>query len=153
MVISAVGPENTGKGIINFGEQIGQLGGNIMGVLNNPVTPTPFPVTQGEGITQTTIAPADVTGVKQNILTLSSSAQNITSDSTPKGSKGATEYDKHIQKHQEAQNKLKDLENKLANTKGPKKQGPIKKQIEQLKKDIKGHEKEIKQKWPEGRTE
>lgn len=113
MVISAVGPENTGKGIINFGEQIGQLGGNIMGVLNNPVTPTPFPITQGEGITQTTIAPSDETNVSQNLGTLldqgftpATILQEQKTDSCPSEKHGdsgrtKTKAEKQIEKYKE----------------------------------------------------
>lgn len=35
--------------------------------------------------------------------------------------------------------------------KGPRKQKPIRERLEKLEKDIKGHEKEMRQKWPDGR--
>ena len=65
--------------------------------------------------------------------------------------KNQDEYDKHIRKYDIAKKQLKNLNNKLKNTKGPKKQKPIKEAIRKLKDDIKGHLKEIKQKWPTGR--
>ena len=42
---------------------------------------------------------------------------------------------------------MKEAETKLGNTKGPKKQKPIKKFIEKLKKWIKGHMKDVEQKF------
>ena len=66
---------------------------------------------------------------------------------TETGAKSSEEHQTHIEKHEAAKQKLKELEETLSKTKGPKKQAPIKKQIEELKKDIKGHEKEIRQKW------
>jgi RHS repeat-associated protein len=65
--------------------------------------------------------------------------------------KNQDEYDKHIRKYDKAKKQLKNLNDKLKNTKGPKKQKPIKEAIKKLKDDIKGHLKEIKQKWPTGR--
>jgi len=65
--------------------------------------------------------------------------------------KNQDEYDKHIRKYDKAKKQLKNLNDKLKNTKGPKKKKPIKEAIRKLKDDIKGHLKEIKQKWPTGR--
>lgn len=46
---------------------------------------------------------------------------------------------------------VKDLKKKLDNAKGPKTRRPIQEAIRELEKDIKGHEKEVQQKWPNGR--
>ena len=78
-------------------------------------------------------------------------AENVKANESRKGDKSAEEYDRHQGKLNEAKNQVKDLQEKLENTKGPKKQVPIKEQIDKLKESIKGHEKEFKQKWPEGR--
>ncbi len=60
------------------------------------------------------------------------------------------EYNKHQENLAKAKEQLKGFEQKLSETEGPKKQAPIKEQIQRLKQDISGHEKEIRQKWPEG---
>ena len=67
------------------------------------------------------------------------------------GVKSATEYDKHQAAADKAKEQLGQLEEKLAKTKGVKSQDPIKQEIQNLKDSIKGHEKEMNQKWPDGR--
>lgn len=74
-------------------------------------------------------------------------------DDSPKGSKSAGEYDEHQRKLGEARGQLEGLRDKLREAKGPKARGPIREQIRDLETDIKGHEKEIRQKWPDGRPE
>jgi hypothetical protein len=45
------------------------------------------------------------------------------------------------------------LERQLEQATGPRTRRPIQQQIDRLRKDIKGHDKEIRQKWPDGRPE
>jgi RHS repeat-associated protein len=66
------------------------------------------------------------------------------------GAKSLGEYNKHTEKLEAARQRLQALQEQLGQVKGPKRQAPIKKEIEQLEKAIKGHEKEIGQKWPGG---
>jgi RHS repeat-associated protein len=79
-----------------------------------------------------------------------SAAKDEGTDGRQADAKSKEEYDKHQQKLGEARDQLGQLEEKLAETKGPKRQQAIKDQIEKLKESIKGHEKEIRQKWPDG---
>jgi hypothetical protein len=67
--------------------------------------------------------------------------------------KSAEEYDNHVSNKQTAESRLRDMEEKLSNTKGPKAQRPISDMIEKLKAEVRGHEKEIRQKWPNERPE
>lgn len=69
----------------------------------------------------------------------------------PGGAKSAAEYDRHIEGVQRAKGQLGELEEQLGRVKGPKAQRPIREQIERLQREIQGHEKEIRQKWPNGR--
>lgn len=55
----------------------------------------------------------------------------------PKGGKSASEYDRHVKGHAEAQERLTGLQEKLDKTTGPKAQRPIREQIDKLKKQIK----------------
>jgi uncharacterized protein RhaS with RHS repeats len=71
-------------------------------------------------------------------------------DKLEKGGKCYEEWQKHVGYLRTACKRLRDLEEKLKNTKGPKAQRPIKAEIEKVKNDIKGYEKEMKQKWPKG---
>jgi RHS repeat-associated protein len=64
--------------------------------------------------------------------------------------KSRENYDKHIEKISTAKDQLKELKEKLDNTKGPKARKPVEDAIRKLEKDIKGHEKEVSQKWPNG---
>ena len=66
------------------------------------------------------------------------------------GAKSLEEYNKHQEKLQQGKDNLKQLEDKLSETKGPKREAPLKEEIQKLNKSIKGHEKEIRQKWPDG---
>jgi hypothetical protein len=75
------------------------------------------------------------------------------SEGSVKGSKSAEEYDAHVGKLGEARGRLGDLEGALAGANGPKAQAPIRDQIKRLKGQINGHEKEIRQKWPDGRPQ
>jgi hypothetical protein len=60
VAITAIGPENTGRGVIEAGEWVQQQSSNLINLVPDlSIEPTPFPVTQGEGINQTTIAPSD----------------------------------------------------------------------------------------------
>jgi RHS repeat-associated protein len=71
VAISAIGSENTGRGIIEAGEWINRQAGSLINLIPDLTkAPTPFPITQGEGINQTTIAPSDVTSVSPNLGTL-----------------------------------------------------------------------------------
>jgi hypothetical protein len=74
-------------------------------------------------------------------------------DAAEQGGKRAEEYDTHTANAEKARGRLNELKEELGQAKGPKAQRPIREQIERLTKDIKGHEKEIRQKWPEGRPE
>ncbi len=58
-LMAAVGQENVGKVIVDAGEQIGNLGGRIMGEFDNSIPIPPSTLIQGEGLNQTTIAPSD----------------------------------------------------------------------------------------------
>ena len=80
---------------------------------------------------------------------------NAAEDATPGpvGGKSASEYDRHVQGVAGAQGSLQGLQEQLNKAQGPKAQQPIREQIERLKKEIKGHEKEIRQKWPNGSPE
>jgi len=69
------------------------------------------------------------------------------------GAKSATEYDKHVGNLEKARERLGQLKEDLGQAKGSKAQRPIREQIDRLTKSIEGHEKEIRQKWPEGRPE
>jgi hypothetical protein len=72
-------------------------------------------------------------------------------DRSRKGEKSAEEYDRHQKKLDQAKEQVEGLRERLEHAKGPKKQAPIREEIEKVKKSIKGHEKEMKQKWPDGR--
>lgn len=67
--------------------------------------------------------------------------------------KSNEEYDRHTGNLEQARDRLNQLKEELGQAKGPKAQRPIREQIDRLTKAIKGHEKEIRQKWPEGRPE
>jgi RHS repeat-associated protein len=75
------------------------------------------------------------------------------SESSPSrtGGKSAEEYDRHIEAKGKAEERLQELQEQLGQVKGPKAQRPIREAIENLQREIRGHEKEIRQKWPEGR--
>lgn len=68
-----------------------------------------------------------------------------------KGDKSAGEYDEHLRKYREAEQRAKELENNLRDEKGKKAQEAIRGELDALRKSIKGHAKEIGQKWPTGR--
>ena len=67
--------------------------------------------------------------------------------------KSAEEYDRHLRDQANAQDRLRDLENRLDKASGPKTRRPLEKAIKEALKDLKGHAKEIRQKWPNGRPE
>ena len=56
---------------------------------------------------------------------------------------------KHLEKLNATRTRLKELERRLETLKGPKARGPVSDEIRDLSDQIKGHEKEIRQKWPE----
>ena len=66
-VLSAVGLEEQGKAI---NSAVDWVNNTIPGINVEPITHTPFPITQGEGINQTTIFPSDATSVSRNLETL-----------------------------------------------------------------------------------
>lgn len=74
-------------------------------------------------------------------------------EAAEQGGKSAEEYDRHTSNVERARDRVNELKEELGRAKGPKAQRPIRDQIERLTKAIKGHEKEIRQKWPEGRPE
>lgn len=84
---------------------------------------------------------------------LSSALSADNAEPSSDGAKSAEEFDRHVGGRDRAQEEVGRLKEKLGNVKGPKAQKPIREQIEQLEKDIRGHEKEIRQKWPNGRPE
>jgi predicted nucleic acid-binding Zn-ribbon protein len=90
------------------------------------------------------VAPQDATQVSAE----SSTAQSNSPNDDDKNGKSQKEYNKHKDDLAKAKEKLNNLKKELKNAKGPKKQGPIKEEINKLVRDIKGHEKEINQKWP-----
>ncbi len=65
------------------------------------------------------------------------------------GAKSADEMTKHLSKLGEARDRVQALQRELERVKGPKAQAPVRAQIDKLAREIKGHEKEIRQKWPE----
>ena len=66
-----------------------------------------------------------------------------------KAAKSAQEMAKHLHSLALARNRVTELERQLANLKGPKAQAQVRDKIKDLLDQIKGHEKEIRQKWPE----
>lgn len=67
------------------------------------------------------------------------------------GGKSAEEYDKHQAGRDQARKQVDGLKKTLDQTKGPKARKPIEEKIKRIEKEIKGHDKEIQQKWPNGR--
>ncbi len=61
-VLSAVGYENTGRAIRDVGNEINNVFNGDHDIQN-----CSFPITQGEGINQTTIVPSDATSVSSNL--------------------------------------------------------------------------------------
>ena len=55
----------------------------------------------------------------------------------------------NVENIRRAQEELRQLKDKLNNTKGPKKKGPIEKAIEDLEKWLKKHFKKMKQRYPD----
>jgi hypothetical protein len=74
-------------------------------------------------------------------------------DEAGEGAKGANEYDRHVNNVREAEKRVGELRGDLDRATGPKTRVPIQKQIDELVRDIRGHEKEIRQKWPQGRPQ
>ena len=68
-----------------------------------------------------------------------------------KGDKSPEEYDEHVRKMEDAKQRLKELKDQRGSASGKKLQEKLQKEADDLESDIKGHEKEIKQKWPNGR--
>jgi uncharacterized protein RhaS with RHS repeats len=114
-VLTVTGPENTGKSIINAGNWLGDQSNNLINIISpNPVTPTPFPVTQGEGINQTTITPTDATNVNSNLSTLID--QGVSAPTTLESSSKQTA--KQIAKilgitNKEAHDKIQEIKDKV----------------------------------------
>jgi len=106
-------------------------------------------LTRDTGVAET--SSAECSRRSRGKCTDDSSAEESTAG--PVEGKSASEYDRHVQGVADARGQLQGLEGKLSNTKGPKVQQPIREQIDQLKQKIKNHEKEIRQKWPNGRPE
>jgi hypothetical protein len=71
--------------------------------------------------------------------------------SLARGDKSPGEYDRHIRDLDDMRRRLGDLEKAFEDAKGPKRRDPIQDRIDDLKRKIRGHEKEIEQKWPDGR--
>jgi len=69
------------------------------------------------------------------------------------GAKSVEQYEKHTANLERLRERLGQLTEDLGRAKGPKAQRPIREAIDRLKEFIKGHEKEIRQKWSEGRPE
>jgi hypothetical protein len=67
--------------------------------------------------------------------------------------KSLEEYLKHKKKLEEALEELQELKKALEKAKGAKACKEIGEEIRDLEKSIKGHEKEVRQKWPNGRPE
>jgi uncharacterized protein RhaS with RHS repeats len=65
------------------------------------------------------------------------------------GAKSAEQLVKHLDKLHQARKEVDQLRRKLDTLKGPKAQNPVRDQIQDLLDQIRGHEKEIRQKWPE----
>jgi RHS repeat-associated protein len=87
--LTTVGLENTGKSVMDAGNWVSNQANNMVNVITpEQTTNTPFPVTQGEGITQTTIAPSDATGVTPTSLDSSADGNIEKTRSTP-GQDGA----------------------------------------------------------------
>ena len=69
-------------------------------------------------------------------------------------SKSQQEYDKHIADQEKGKQRLEKLQEQLSKTKkNSKERREIQDKISNEKELLKGHEKEIKQKWPDGRPE
>jgi hypothetical protein len=56
---------------------------------------------------------------------------------------------KHLDKLRAARSQADRLRQQLEGLKGPKAQQPVRDQLQDMLDQIKGHEKEIRQKWPE----
>jgi RHS repeat-associated protein len=65
--------------------------------------------------------------------------------------KSPAEYDKHREKLDDARTALGELERRLAGATSPKERKEIRKEMNKLDRQIRGHEKEIRQKYPNGR--
>jgi RHS repeat-associated protein len=138
-----------GSCVTQYAAAFAAMGGTLgvaAGVLSGGIT---IPLTTGTGIAVGGAVGALVGAIIE--LTDGSSAEDATPG--PVGGKSASEYDRHVQGVADAQGQLQGLEGQLTKTKGPTAQQPIRERIERLKKEIKGHEKEIRQKWPNGRPE
>jgi hypothetical protein len=74
--LTSLGLENTGKGVMDAGNWVSDQANKMVNVITpEQTTNIPFPVTQGEGITQTTIAPSDATGTS-NVMLATDSSKN-----------------------------------------------------------------------------
>jgi flagellar motility protein MotE (MotC chaperone) len=70
----------------------------------------------------------------------------------PEPSLNQQDYDKHIADQKAGQQRINDLQKELSETKkGSKQRREIQEKIEIELKKLKGHQKEINQKWPNGR--
>ena len=65
------------------------------------------------------------------------------------GAKSAEQMAKHLDKLGQARKRVEELRRTLDTLQGPKAQNPVREQIQDLLDQIRGHEKEIRQKWPE----
>ena len=65
------------------------------------------------------------------------------------GAKSFEQMNRHLDKLRGARQMLSDMESRLENIRGKKAMEALKDAIQDLRDQIKGHEKEIRQKWPE----
>jgi len=133
-------------GMMGLGGLVGLVAGGGGGLLTGPgaIVASPFAAVSGMAIGSA--AGLSVGKAISNAL-FSGNAQSRS------GGKSSDEYDRHIQARDNANGELGRLRDQLGQTKGPKAQQPIKDQIRRLEESIKGHEKEIRQKWPDGRPQ
>ena len=71
----------------------------------------------------------------------------MTQANLAKGDKSPESLEDELRRRGKALDQLEQLQQELANTKGPKRRKPLEEQIERLQQEIKRHAKEIKQKW------
>ncbi|GEM_PF-5653187 len=98
------------------------------------------------------IAAADVTAA--GAAALITGLLLLKGDTNPdisNGAKSQSQCDKHVAELEEARQQLKGLEHQLEVSKSPKERGAIQSEIDHKHGNISGLEKEIRQKWPNGR--
>jgi hypothetical protein len=118
----------------------------------------PFPSPQPKSEPKTSSLPSLPTGTvaaaaaaaKIAVWWYGGTQVNPTNETPSGGAKSADQYKKHMEKLRAAKKQLQELQEELNRATGQKKRAQIREAIDELEKSIKGHEKEVRQKWPNG---